>query len=297
MGRRFAREEILERLRRAEKDGKPIIGAGCSAGIIAKCAEIGGADLIIVYSTGLSRIKGLPTTFIDDSNNVTLSMLKEIQNVVQDTPIIAGLEAAEVVAKEDLAKLVTKFIDAGFSGVINFPTISPFINESDIRREVQGLGLEFIKNIERRIRIAKDKEAKGLGFSLEVEMIRICRDMNIFTMAYVFNPKEARAMAEARVDCLVPHAGGTAGGLVGFSPSSYNEAAVKIQEMIETAKELNPDIICLGHGGPFATPEDTRYLYEHTDATGFVGASSIERIPVERAIKGVLEEFKNIPLK
>jgi len=275
MGKRFTRREIIGRLKKTIEEGKPIIAAGSSAGIIAKCAELGGADLIMVYSSGKARLRGLQTTLVKDSNVLTLEMHEEIQNVVEDTPIIAGIEATEPPAGRDLAKLVKRFTDIGYSGIINFPTYG-FVSDETWR---------------------KNKEAEGLGFSREIEMIRLARDMDIFTMAYVFYPEDARAIAEAGVDCMVPHVGGTTGGLVGFETSPLEDAAAHVQKMIEVTMEVNPDIICLAHGGPFAAPEDTRYLYEHTDAMGFVGASSIERIPVERAVKGIVEQFKSIPLK
>ena len=275
MGKRFTRRETLGRLKKTIEEGKPIIAAGSSAGIIAKCAELGGADLIMVYSSGKARLRGLQTTLVKDSNVLTLEMYEEIQNVVEDTPIIAGIEATEPPAGRDLAKLVKRFTDIGYSGIINFPTYG-FVSDETWR---------------------KNREAEGLGFSREIEMIRLARDMDIFTMAYVFYPEDARAIAEAGVDCMVPHAGGTTGGLVGFETSPLEDAAAHVQKMIEVTMEVNPDIICLAHGGPFAAPEDTRYLYEHTDAMGFVGASSIERIPVERAVKGIVEQFKSIPLK
>jgi len=200
-------------------------------------------------------------------------MFEEIQDVVKDTPIIAGVEATEPPAGRNLAALVKKFIDIRYSGIENFPTIGFFSPRSEFRRE---------------------KEAEGLGFSREVEMIRIAHKMDIFTMAYAFYPSDAIAMAKAGVDCLVPHVGGTTGGIAGYDAIPHKDAAARIQKMIEAAKKVNPDIICLGHGGPFATPKDTRYLYEHTDAVGFEGASAIERIPIERAIKLVVLEFKSI---
>jgi predicted TIM-barrel enzyme len=263
MGKQFKRSDILKRLNKTIKEKKPIVAAGCSAGIIAKSAEMGGADLIMVYSTGLSRLKGKPTTLIDNSNEVTLNMLPDIQKVVQDTPIIAGIEAKEPPAGRDLAKLIQQFIEIGFSGIINFPTMG------------------IIKD--KTWRIKKDEE--GLGFAREIEMIKIAREMDIFTMAYVFWPMDARIMAKAGVDCLVPHVGGTSGGTVGYDALTHREAADRVQKMIESAKKVSPKQICLGHGGPFATPDDTEFLYEHTDAVGFVGASSIERIPVEKAVK------------
>lgn len=296
MAPKFTRKEIIRRLKKSTEERKPIIGAGCSAGIIAKCAELGGTDLIIVYSTGLSRIKGHPTTMIPDSNNVTLGMFDEIQNVVKDTPIIAGIDATESPAV-DLAELVKRFTAKGFSGVINFPTVGFVSDEAVPRMLVEGKDPEFAKKMSGDMQELRKRVAEGLDFSREVEMIRICRNMDVFTMTYVFNPEQARAMAKAGVDVMVCHVGGTSGGMTGFAARSYEEAAAKAQEMIEATKEVNPDIICLGHGGPFAVPEDTRHLYEHTDAVGYVGASSIERIPVEKAIKGVLEEYKSIPLK
>ena len=274
MAKRFSRSEILARLRRTIKKGKPIVAAGCSAGIIAKCAELGGADLIMVYSSGRERLKGLQTNIVENSNAVTLEMFDEIQNVVNETPIIAGIHATER-PNEDLAKLVKKFVDKGFSGVINFPTFGFFDDES----------------------WRKGKEAEGKGFSREIELIRIAHDMGVFTMAYVFFPADAQTMVKAGVDVMVPHAGGTAGGLVGFDAVSMKEAAATVRRIIKSRKKANPDVICLAHGGPIVSPEDTKYIYEHTDAEGFVGASSIERIPIEQAVKGVVEEFKKIPLQ
>lgn len=277
MGRRFTREEILRRLSKTSEEGKPIIAAGSSAGIIAKCAELGGADLIMVYSSGKARIRGFQTTMVENSNAVTLEMFEEINNVVQDTPIIAGIDSTEPPAGRDLAELVQRFVDTGFSGIINFPTYGFFEDETWRR----------------------DREIQGIGFSREIELIRIARNMDVFTMAYVFFPQDARAMAEAGVDCMVPHAGGTAGGLVGFDAiaSPLKDAFATVQKMIEASKEANPDVICLAHGGQIATPEDTRYLYEHTEAAGFVGASSIERIPVEKAVTEVVKAFKSFQLK
>jgi len=273
LGRIFTREEILERLKKSIAEGKPILGAGVSTGLVAKCAELGGADLLIVYSTGLSRHKGLPTSFYGDSNAVTMDMFDELDNVVKDTPIIAGIEAADPY-RQDLDKLVKRFIDKGFSGVINFPTVGLF----DKWR--------------------KDRESVGFGFDREVNMMRIAREKyNWFTMAYVFNVEDTRKMAEVPVDVMCPHAGPTRGGLVGYEASPFEAAAKNVQSMIDATKAVNPDIICLAHGGPFAVPEDTVYLYEHTDALGFVGASSIERIPIEKAVTECVKGYKSISLK
>jgi predicted TIM-barrel enzyme len=136
----------------------------------------------------------------------------------------------------------------------------------------------------------------GLGFGREVEMMRVARRKNLFTIAYTFNAEDAKHMAEAGVDCLVAHVGSTKGGLAGFKSISLEEGAELVQEIIRVAKSINPQIICLAHGGPFATPEDTQYLYQHTAAVGFVGASSIERIPIEKAVREAVIQFKSISL-
>jgi len=275
MGKQFTREEILERLRREIKEGKPILGAGCSAGIIAKCAEIGGADLIIIYSSGLSRLRGVPTTPYGSlmSNPTTLEMFDEIDNVLKDTPIIAGVDASDPY-RSDLKKLLKMFWDKGFSGIINFPTVVLY-------------GDRWIES----------RSSVGYGFEREIKMMEIARSMDLFTMAYVWSPRDARKMAKVPVDVMCPHAGGTAGGLVGFKAEPYEVAVKTVQSMIKATKEVNPDIICLAHGGPFAEPKDTIYLYEHTDAAGFVGASSIERIPVEKAVIECCKGFKSMSIR
>ncbi len=272
MPKQTERGEILQGLRSSIKSGKPVLAAGCSCGLVAKAAELGGADLIIVYSTGKSRLMGLPTSRIGDSNAVTLDMCHELLNVVQDTPIIGGIEATDP-TRMDLEKLLGRFLQAGYSGVINFPTIGIFDRYRKIREQV------------------------GFGFDRELELIKLARRQDVFTMAYVFSPEDAEKMAEAGVDCIVGHVGPTTGGLVGFTYEDSKEAAISVlAEILQAAKSINPDIIPLAHGGPFATPEDTRYLYENTESVGFVGASSIERIPLEKAVTETVKEFKSVPL-
>jgi len=276
MAKKFKRAQIKARLEAKIEQGIPLIGAGSSCGLVAKCAEIGGADLIIVYSTGISRLKGLPTSHnLGHSNHMTLDMADEINNVVKDTPVIGGIEACDA-SSWDLGQLLDKFKSAGFSGIINFPTMGLF-EEGTLWRNM--------------------KESVGLGFGREVELMRLASQQEIFTMAYVFTAQEAEDMARAGVDCLVPHAGGTAGGLQGFATVDYGLGAKKIQDMITAAKKINPRLICLAHGGPFAEPKDTEYLYRHTEAVGFVGASSIERIPIEKAVINAVQEFKSYPVK
>lgn len=273
MAKRFTRKEVIERLKKTNAEGKPILVACCGAGVIAKCAELAGADIIMTACTSKSRLMGLPTTPMGNVNEDMMKLFPEISNVVKNTPIIASLDTSDP-TRMDLASLMEQAIGVGYSGVLNYPTLSPLVGH------------------ERRL----VRESVGLGFGREVEMMRVAKEKDLFTIAYAFNPEDAKLMAEAHIDCLVAHVGSTGGGLVGFKAASLKEAAGWAQKIIGATKSIDPNIICLAHGGPFATPEDTKYLYDNTDAVGFVGASSIERIPIEKAIKEVVAQFKSIPL-
>jgi predicted TIM-barrel enzyme len=287
MGTPIARKEILNRLAKETASNRPILGAGCSAGIIAKCAEVGGADLIIVYSTGKTRMMGLPTTMITGTSNaITLEMVDELTNVVKNTPIMAGVEANDIFCL-DLEKSLQRFVDKGFSGVINFPTVGLYENL------IEG-GMALRKFTEA---LAPGYGAKHWGWSREVEMIRILHEWDVFTMSYVFTPEDAAAMVGAGVDVVCVHAGPTMGGMTGFGPlEDMDKVLGKAQDVIATAKDARPDVICLIHGGPFYDPESTKVLYEKTDAVGFVAASAIERIPVEKAVVGVCKDYKQLPM-
>jgi predicted TIM-barrel enzyme len=274
MDRRFTAIEVKERLEKATQEGKPVLVACCGNGLIAKCAALAGADIIMTACTSKSRLMGLPTTILGNVNSDMLKLCSEITNVVKDVPIIASLDAADPTWM-DLTPLLEEAAAVGYSGVLNYPSVSPLLGH------------------ERRL----VRESVGLGFSREVEMMRIAKGMNLYTIAYAFNPEDARRMAEVPVDCMVAHVGSTKGGLVGFKSSPMEAAAEWAQKMIDVTKSVNREIICLAHGGPFSSPEDTRYLYEHTDAVGFVGASSIERIPIEKAVMQVVKEFKSIPIR
>jgi predicted TIM-barrel enzyme len=266
----FSRTEILARLAETVDSGVPILAAGTSAGLIAKSAAEGGADLLVVYSTGLSRLKGLPTSRIGDSNVNTVNMVEEILNVVDDVPVIGGVEAWDPTNMR-LDRLLTKFQDAGFSGVINYPTISTMGETWRNRRE--------------RV---------GLGFSREVELIQRARKRDIFTMAYVATEDDARRMARAGVDVLVPHVGASAGGRVGHvTGRTIQQDIDDLNAMVAAGQSQRSDLIFLAHGGKLAEPEDLPAVYERTACVGFVGASSVERIPIERAVYGVVTQFKS----
>jgi predicted TIM-barrel enzyme len=288
MGKRMEREEILSRLKKETSENRPILGAGCSAGIIAKCAEIGGADLIIVYSTGRTRMMGLPTTMITGTSNpITLEMVDELTNVVKNTPIIAGIEANDIFCL-DLESSLKRFVDKGFSGAINFPTVGLYENL------IEG-GMALRKFTEA---MAPGYGVKHWGWSREVEMIRILHEWDMFTMCYVFTPADAVAMVNAGVDVVCVHVGPTVGGLTGYAPTEDMDSLLsKAQDVIDAAKDARPDVICLIHGGPFYDPESTRVVYEKTDALGFVAASAIERIPVEKAVVKVCSDYKQLPMR
>jgi predicted TIM-barrel enzyme len=287
MGTRIERREILSRLRKETSENRPILGAGCSAGIIGKCAELGGADLIIVYSTGRTRMMGLPTTMITGTSNpITLQMVDELTNVVKNTPIIAGIEANDIFCL-DLEKSLNRFVDKGFSGVINFPTVGLYENL------IEG-GMALRKFTEA---LASGYGATHWGWSREVEMIRILHEWDIFTMSYVFTPPDAVAMVDAGVDVVCVHVGPTMGGLTGYAPmEDMDKLLGKAQDVINAARDARSDVICLIHGGPFYDPESTRVVYEKTDAAGFVAASAIERIPVEKAVTTVCKDYKQLPM-
>lgn len=287
MAEKIKRQEILKRLRKEIEEKRPILGAGCSAGIIAKCAEIGKADLIIVYSTGKTRMMGLPTTMITgDSNPITLGMVDELLNVTKNTPIIAGIEANDIFYLEQEAS-IKRFIDKGFSGVINFPTVGIYENLIE-----GGMALRKFTEI-----LAPGYGVKHWGWSREVEMMSILHDWDIFTMSYVFTPSDAVDMVKAGVDVICVHSGPSMGGLTGFAPLEDTEKLLsKAQDVIKASKDENPDVICLIHGGPFYDPESTRIIYEKTDASGFVAASAVERIPVEKAIVTTCQEYKKLPI-
>jgi predicted TIM-barrel enzyme len=269
--RPFTREQILARLREQIANGRPIIGAGSSSGLIATSAVAGGADLIIVYNTGRTRLMGLATShLLNHANPTTRAMYPEIANVVTDRPIIGGAEAQDPYYLHDLGRLVDDYRRTGFDGLINFPTTGP--------DPVRGA----------------ERDSVGLGLARDFEMVEIARRQDYFTICYGYTEEQTIGLAAAGCDVIVPHAGWTTGGLAGAGESALTleQACEHVQHLIDLARRENPEIISLSHGGPLAGADDTRYLYEHTDAQGFLGASSVERIPVEAAVIDTVREFK-----
>lgn len=271
------RSEALGRLQAQVAAGNPIIGAGAGTGISAKSAEAGGVDLLIIYNSGRYRMAGrgslagmLP---YGDANAVMLDMAREVLPVVRHTPVLAG------VCGTDPFRIMEVFLPQlktmGFTGVQNFPTVGLFDGT-------------FRANL----------EETGMGYGLEVEMIRAAHALDLLTCPYVFTPEEARAMAEAGADVLVPHMGLTTSGAIGAQTAvTLDEAVARVQAMHDTAKAVNPDVLVLCHGGPIAEPDDADYVLKHTQGiVGFFGASSMERLPVETAIAENVRRFKGIAL-
>ena len=273
----ISRLECLSRLRAQVAAGRPIIGGGAGTGLSAKCAEAGGIDLIIIYNSGRFRMAGRGSLSgmmpYGDANQIVLDMAREVLPVVRRTPVLAG------VCGTDPFRVMRLFLRdvqaAGFSGVQNFPTVGLF----------DGL---FRQNL----------EETGMGFGLEVDMIREAGRLGLLTCPYVFNEDEARAMAGAGADVLIPHMGLTTKGSIGAKTAlTLEEAARRVQALHDAARQVKPDVLVLCHGGPISEPEDARYILEHTEGVvGFFGASSIERLPTETAITGCVRRFKEMPM-
>ena len=271
----FTRQQVLDRLRKRVADGVPIIGGGAGNGISAKCQEAGGVDLLIIYNSGRFRMNGRGSLAgcmpYGDANAIVMEMAGEVLTVAKDTPVLAG------VCGTDPTRLMEVFLSqiggAGFSGVQNFPTV----------------GLcdgRFRANL----------EETGMGYGLEVEMIRKAHELDLLTTPYAFTIEEAREMTEAGADVIVAHMGLTTKGAIGASTAlTLEECPALVQGICDSAKATRSDIIVLCHGGPISMPEDAEYVIQNTDGVdGFYGASSVERLPSEIAITGQMEKFKAI---
>jgi predicted TIM-barrel enzyme len=272
-----SRTGILTRFRQQIARGEPIIGGGAGTGISAKSEEAGGIDLLILYNSGRFRMAGRGSTAglmpYGNANQIVKEMAFEVIPVVKHTPVLAGVCGTDPFM---MPKLFLKELkELGFAGIQNFPTV--------------GL-------IEGRIRATL--EETGMGYGLEVDVVRMAREMDFLTTPYVFNTDEARQMTEAGADIIVAHMGCTSGGSIGAETvSPLDECIGQIEEIVETCKSIREDVICLCHGGPIAMPEDAEYIISRTKGIdGFYGASSTERFPTEVAIKQQIERFKAIRL-
>ncbi len=268
-------QEALARLRKTIADGGVVIGAGAGTGLSAKCAEAGGADLIIIYNSGRYRMAGRGSLAgcmpYGDANAIVMEMAGEVLPIVKETPVLAG------VCGTDPFRLMPVFLEevkrVGFSGVQNFPTV----------------GLcdgQFRQNL----------EETGMGYGLEVDMIRDAHNAGLLCSPYVFDTDQARAMAKAGADVVVAHMGLTTKGAIGATTAlTLDDSVKRIQAIRDAAVSVKPDVIVLCHGGPVAEPEDAKYVLTRTEGVaGFFGASSMERLPTEIAITENMKRFKRI---
>ncbi|MBK5074516.1 phosphoenolpyruvate hydrolase family protein [Budviciaceae bacterium BWR-B9] len=272
---RFTREELLQKFRAMIARKEPIIGGGAGTGLSAKCEEAGGIDLIVIYNSGRYRMAGRGSLAgllaYGNANDIVMEMAKEVLPVVKNTPVLAGVNGTDPFVNLDV------FLDdvarVGFSGVQNFPTVGL----------IDG---NFRANL----------EETGMGYGLEVEMIRKAHQKGLLTTPYVFSEADAIAMTEAGADIIVPHMGLTTGGNIGAETAMKLEDCVPvINAWAKAAKSVRKDIIVLCHGGPISSPEDAHYILANCpDCDGFYGASSMERLPTEVALTDTTRQFKNI---
>lgn len=269
---RYVRSEVNARLRATMDRGEPLVIAGAGIGLVAKAASRAGIDLLMVYNTGPFRMAGHGSLAgylaYGDSNAMTVDLGREILPVAGETPVIGGIGAADPF--RDVPRLIEQMVGMGFSGITNVPTAGLY--DGTFRRHI---------------------DATGLGYPKEIDLIRLCRDLDVFTLAYAFSPDEARAMAEAGADLIGAHVGLTSGGWIGAASTlDLDTACAATQEMVVAAKAGRDDVLVVAHGGPFEDPESVARVFASTDVVGYLGASSIERLPVERAVSGVVRDFK-----
>ena len=271
---RLSRKEILKGLKKQVSSGIPIIGAGAGTGISAKCAQAGGADLIVIYNSGRFRMAGHGSLSglmpYGDANSIVLEMAREVLPVAT-IPVLAG------VCGTDPFRLMPSFLREvriiGFQGVQNFPTVGL----------IDGI---FRQNL----------EETGMGYAKEIQMIRLAHELDLLTTPYVFNVEEGVEMTKVGADVLVAHMGLTTKGTIGAKTAKTLDQCVKeIQAIHDAAKEVREDILVICHGGPLSEPQDVEYILKKTrGVVGFFGASSIERLPTEQAITARVSEFKKI---
>ena len=269
----------MERLRDTLGKGEPIIAAGAGTGISAKFIEKGGADLIIIYNSGRFRMAGHGSTAglmsYGDANAIAMEIGEfEVLPIVEEIPVICGVHATD--PRRRMWHWLLQVQNMGFSGINNFPTHT--IVDGHYRQTLEETGMSVQK---------------------EIDCVALARKMDMFSIVYVAKPGEAKAMAEAGADVIIAHVGCTVGGSIGVVDAAITleDAAEQTQKIINAGKSIRSDILFLSHGGPILSPSDAAYINEHTDAVGFVGASSLERIAVEKSITDITREFKSIPVK
>lgn len=272
---KFTRAALLDKYRKMIAARDPIVGGGAGTGLSAKCEEAGGIDLIVIYNSGRYRMAGRGSLAglmaYGNANDIVVEMASEVLPVVKRTPVLAGVNGTDPFML--LEPFLRKLGDLGFSGVQNFPTVGL----------IDGI---FRANL----------EETGMGYGLEIDMIAKAHELDMLTTPYVFDPDQARAMAKAGADIIVCHMGLTTGGAIGSQTSRKLEDCPKlINEWAEAALKVRKDVIVLCHGGPISEPDDANYILKNCpNCHGFYGASSMERLPTERALTEQTKRFKTI---
>ena len=272
---RIARQTLLERFRAKLAAGRPLIGGGAGTGLSAKCEEAGGIDLIVIYNSGRYRMAGRGSLAglmaYGNANDIVVDMACEVLPVVKRTPVLAGVNGTDPFMLTD--DFLRRLIELGFSGVQNFPTVGLF--DGTIRAQL---------------------EETGMGYGLEVEMIRAAHERDLLTTPYVFSEQNAVDMAKAGADIVVCHLGLTAGGAIGAETAlRLKDCVPLVDSWAAAARSVNKDVIVLCHGGPIATPDDAAYILANCPSChGFYGASSMERLPVETALTETTRRFTQI---
>ena len=272
---RKSRQEILQDFKNQVKEGKILVGVGAGTGITAKCSEKADVDMLIIYNSGRFRMAGRGSLSgllsYGDANQIVQEMGREVRPIVKKTPVLAGVCGTDPFRVMDL--FLADLKAQGFNGVQNFPTVGL----------IDG---KFRANL----------EETGMGYGLEVDMIRMAHELDMLTCPYVFDPEQAKAMAEAGADILVAHMGLTTKGSIGAETAvTLDDCCEKIRAIIKAGRSVRSDIMVICHGGPIADPEDAAYVIEHVpEIDGFFGASSIERLASERGMTKQAAAFKAI---
>jgi len=272
-----SRTAILERLRAKVASGKPIVGGGAGTGISAKCEEAGGVDLIVIYNSGRYRMAGRGSLSglmaYGNANEVVVDMAREVLTAVDHTPVLAGVNGTDPFMLRD--PFLRRIKDMGFAGIQNFPTVGLFDGKMRV-----------------------NLEETGMGYQLEVDLVRAARDLDLLTTPYVFNVEETERMVEAGADVIVAHMGLTTGGSIGADTAmTLDDAVREVQAIADAAKSVREDVLVICHGGPISMPEDAAYVLKNCrDVDGFYGASSMERLPTETAITAQVKAFCEIDL-
>lgn len=276
-GPRFSREEIVGRLESARESRTPILMGGAGIGLVAKALDRAGIDILMAYNTGPFRMDGHGSLAgylaYGDSNQITIDLAAKILPVVDDTPVVAGIGAAD--PWRDPIALIDQMLSLGYSGITNVPTAGLY--DGNFRSQI---------------------DATDLGYPREIDLITACHAKDVFTVAYVFTPEEAEKMTLAGADVIGAHVGLTAGGLIGSQEHLDVEAACsRTREMCDAARAVRSDVFVVAHGGPFEGPTSVQTVLTETDVDGYLGASSIERIPVERALAQLVADYRTLTMK